>query len=95
MLLKMFTIRDARAKAYMQPFFSLNSDTAIRSVEMCLRDPNHEFSKNPNDYSVYEIGEYDDTTGMVEPGVQPEYVCNLVDLIKGNQEEDQLKLEAV
>jgi hypothetical protein len=83
MVQKVYTIRDTKAKAFLNPFFTVNDDTAVRIMQNVVADENHEFNKNADDYSLYYLGEYDDNTGLIDAGDEPEYMIGL----------NQLKLE--
>lgn len=67
MLLAMFTVFDAKASAYMQPFFSRNTATAIRSFEVACNDESHEFNLHAFDYTLFEIGEFDQEHCTLKP----------------------------
>lgn len=60
MKLKIFTIFDSKAEAYLPPFFMKTKGEAIRAWTSTIQDPNTQFSKYPADYTLFEIGEYDD-----------------------------------
>lgn len=66
MVVKIFAVYDSKAKAFLQPFFSVNSATAIRSFESAANDERHDFSKYAGDFSLFEIGYFDDAEGRVE-----------------------------
>lgn len=63
----MFSVFDQKAQAYLPPFFMHAEGMAIRSFGDCIEDPEHQFGKHPEDYTLYEIGEFDDSKGMVKP----------------------------
>lgn len=65
MILKAFTIYDSKAKAYKAPFFELNSGTAIRAVMEVVNTPGHGLGKYATDYTLFEIGEFDDSKGIL------------------------------
>lgn len=67
MILKVFAIRDAKVEAFLQPFFSPTTPAAIRSVSDAVNDPQHQFAKHVSDYSLWELGEFDDQTGLIVP----------------------------
>lgn len=58
-----YTIYDCKAEAYLQPFQMQKKGQAIRAFENTVNDPNTQFHKHPADYTLFEIGEYDDSTG--------------------------------
>ena len=66
MILKIFTVYDSKVEAYMTPFFERSSGSAIRGFEQTCLDGKSSFSLYASDYTLFEIGTYDDETGMVE-----------------------------
>lgn len=62
MITKLFSVYDSKSEAYMQPFHAPSKGAAIRSFSDCLSDPSHPFAKHPGDYSLFELGSYDDST---------------------------------
>tara|TARA_Y100001970_G_scaffold120388_1_gene149222 strand:+ start:411 stop:665 length:255 start_codon:yes stop_codon:yes gene_type:complete len=66
MIHKMFTVYDSKAEAYLQPFFSSTKGLAIRSFQETVRNPEHHFNKHAEDFTLFEIGEYDDSSASVE-----------------------------
>lgn len=69
--LNVFTVRDQLAESYLQPFFMKTKAQAIREITTMVNDPNSQFGKYPNDYVLFEIGIYDQDTGMIEPHKAP------------------------
>lgn len=63
---KVFSIYDAKAQAYLQPFFMSNIGLALRAIGDCLSDPNHQFTKHPEDYTLFNLGTFDPVTGIFE-----------------------------
>ena len=61
MQLKIFTVYDAKVEAYLQPFYMQSKGAAIRAITECLNDPKHQFAKYPADYTLFEIGSWDDS----------------------------------
>ncbi len=64
-MLKLFTIHDSKAEAFIQPFFSPATGAAIRSFERAVNDDSTDFSRYPSDYTLFEIGEFDTQTGRI------------------------------
>ena len=61
MKLKCFTVFDSGVKSYLQPFFMRHSGEAIRAVTELVNDDKHSFAKYANDYTLFEIGVFDDS----------------------------------
>lgn len=79
--MKIFSVRDNVVQAFLQPFFSPNSGSAIRSLQEVVNDPNHTFAKTPADFSLYELGDYDDSNGIIT-AIEPNRLLTLSDLVK-------------
>jgi hypothetical protein len=63
--MKMFTVYDSKAKCYLNPFVMRNSAEAIRSFHTVCNDPQTNFSKYPSDFTLFEIGEWNDDEGQI------------------------------
>ena len=61
----MYSIHDNKAEAYLPPFYLHNKNMAIRSFSDAVQDEASTFFKHPEDYSLWEIGEFDDQTGEI------------------------------
>lgn len=66
MKLKMFAVYDSKAEAYMQPFFMQSRGQAIRAWDGLVNDAKSEMCQYPADFTLFELGEYDDSNGQVE-----------------------------
>lgn len=80
MIMKIFAVRDAKVEAFLQPFFSPTMPAAMRSISEVVNDPQHTFAKHAADYSLYALGEYDDTSGVIV-GHDPVLVSPLIEMI--------------
>jgi len=95
-ILKMFSIHDQKANAYITPFFLPNEGMAIRAFSDSINDPNHAFSRHPDDYTLFEIGTFGDTEGHLEPHTKPVSLGNGVQYVKAIQPPPtQIDLEEV
>nr|QJB19072.1 MAG: nonstructural protein [Microvirus sp.] len=65
MILKVFSVLDVKADAYMQPFFSQSRGVATRDFTDVVSNSDHVFSRHPNDFGLFELGEFDDSTGVI------------------------------
>lgn len=66
MLLKIFTIFDQKAAAYLPPFFLLREEMAIRTFADCANSADHQFGKHPADYTLITLGSFNDVTSIFE-----------------------------
>lgn len=66
MKLKIFAVYDSKAEAYARPFFDQATGAAVRSFAEIANDKNHPIGKHPGDYTLFEIGEYNDQNGEIK-----------------------------
>lgn len=60
MILKMFTVFDSKVGAYLPPMFLRSTGEAIRSFSSAVQDSSHQFCKHAEDYTLFEVGAWDD-----------------------------------
>lgn len=63
MITKVFCIRDSKMEIFGVPFFMAKVEGAIRAFNDLANDARSSINKHPEDYCLYEIGEYDDEKG--------------------------------
>jgi len=78
--IKIFSIYDSKAEAFMQPFFLPTAGSAIRSFSDALLDEKSQFNKHAEDYSLFEIGEWDEVGGRVIPALAPRSLGTALEL---------------
>lgn len=83
---KAFAIWDAKAEAYLPSFVTISSATAMREIADIVNRPEHQFNKHSQDFTLYEIGEYDDQKGCYENLLGPKSLINLKDLKQEGQQ---------
>lgn len=89
--LRAFSVYDQKAGAYLQPFFMKTKQMALRAIGDLVNDFSHSFSQHKEDYTLYEVGVFDETTGIIAAPDAPQVMCNLVELFEEERFE-QLKL---
>ena len=62
MILNVFAVRDMKAEAFLQPFYSNSIGSAMRAFGDAVNDTSCPFNKHSEDYILYEIASYDDST---------------------------------
>lgn len=60
-----FTVFDSKAEAFLQPYFSPTEGTAIRAFASAANDKDHQFSRYAADYTLFQIGSWDDLDGTI------------------------------
>jgi len=64
--MKVFSIYDCKAEAYLKPFFCQNRAVALRSFSDALAEPQSGFAQHPEDFTLFEIGEWDESEGKLK-----------------------------
>lgn len=62
---KMFTVYDSKAEAFLPPFFMRSRGEAIRAWESEVNNEQSNFCRFPSDFTLFEIGMFDDSNGSV------------------------------
>ena len=65
MISRIFVVYDSKAEAYLQPHFAPTVGLAMRSWEVAVNSSDTQFGKFPADFTLFEIGTYDDLTGTL------------------------------
>ena len=63
MIHKVFTVYDTATGSYMRPFFDVARGAALRGFADIVSDTNSAIGKHPQDFTLFEIGEFDYGTG--------------------------------
>ena len=64
MQLKVYSVFDSAVGSYGHPMNFLTRGQALRWFGDEVQNPNSQFAKHPKDFTLFELGEYDDTTGV-------------------------------
>lgn len=60
-------IRDSKSELFTTPMFFPTKGQAIRAFSDAVNDPGTAFYKHPEDYSLYSVGAFDDSEGVLVP----------------------------
>lgn len=78
---EMYTIYDSVAQIHNKPFHQTNKQVALRTATDLANDPKGEIFKNPEHYSMFYVGTYDDSNAEIELAIPMEHVLNFHELI--------------
>jgi hypothetical protein len=78
--MRVYSVKDQKAEFFMSPFIQRNKGEAIRGLEQAGKDPKSLIHSSPVDFDLFELGEWDDTTGSIVPHESPEHVINAKDI---------------
>ncbi len=81
MLLNIYTIHDNKAMAYLSPFTFKNDGQAVRLFGDAINNQEHTFAKHPADYTLFNLGEFDDNTSEIKPKTTPQMLGNGVEFL--------------
>jgi hypothetical protein len=72
-MLLAFSVYDRKSASYARPFFFPTSGMALRSFidEVNRPDENSLLYNHPADFSLHEIGQFDENTGRIAPHEDP------------------------
>lgn len=65
--MKVFSIHDTKAEAFMQPFYAQNVAMAGRMIDQASSDPNSALGKYPTEFQLYIVAEWDEKRGEITP----------------------------
>lgn len=82
MIFKVFAIRDMKAEAFLPPYFSPTVGIAIRSFTDAVNSPEGPFGKYPDDFTLFEVGQFDDGTGVLEAVSPIKTVINALEVVQ-------------
>lgn len=84
MKLKIFSVFDSPAEAYLPPFYMPTTAMAHRAFRQSLDDEKHQFSKTPRDYTLFHIGEFDDANAEIVTQI-PKALANGLEVISADE----------
>lgn len=62
MVIKIFSVYDSKAEAYLPPFFMPSRGVALRAFAEASNSADHKFSRYAADFTLFELGEFCDST---------------------------------
>ena len=71
MKLNVYSVYDSKAEAFLPPFFLPMEGQALRIFQNTANNKDHDFGRNPMDYTLFKLGEFDDDNGLLVPLTTP------------------------
>lgn len=62
-----YSVRDSKAERYISPFYAPTRAVAQRMFETAANTPGENFNAHSGDFTLFEIGTFDDETGILTP----------------------------
>ena len=66
-----YAVYDRKAEMFSPPFLEVKDGTAIRAIQDAIASKDHPFAKHPEDFSLHQLGIFDDETGIITPNEKP------------------------
>lgn len=81
MIVKLFAVYDDCSRVYDGPVPAQTEELAMRNFKDMLMNPNSVISKHPENFSLWIVGNWDDSTGEVIPlELGKKRICHALDL---------------
>lgn len=90
-MLKIFSVRDVKADAYGNLICCPTAGLATRAFADACASPQSPMAQYPSDYSMYELGSFDPSSGVVVGLPVPKFIASATEMIK---ELKRVRLEA-
>lgn len=83
MKLKIFSVFDSKVSAFMNPIFLRTTPEAIRAFSGAVSEKDSNFCKYPEDYTLFEVGSWDDQTAVIDLLSTPHPVAKAIEFVNG------------
>mgnify|MGYP000426986884 CR=1 FL=1 len=80
---KVYSIHDTKAEAFIQPFFAPTDGLALRMFEDNVNNKDSQLNMHPEDFNLYQVGQWDDNKGLIEPETPPKHIGTAIEYLKG------------
>lgn len=81
MQLVAFAVFDSKVGAFSQPMFAPTKAAGVRMFANIANDRGTAVGANPEDYTLFAIGSFNNETGVLTPAVALESVCLALSLL--------------
>lgn len=85
MMMKILAMRDIKTNEWLTPLFSSGIPAALRDITDMIREKQHfTWCKHPEDFELYDLGEYDTSSGELVQGEKRSRICLIAELAINN-----------
>ena len=84
-----FSVFDKKAVSFNTPFFVQTKGVAMRSFADLVADKRTTVAQHPEDFALYEVGNFDETGGVllhrvndVGDALPPLFICEALDFVE-------------
>ncbi|AXL15215.1 nonstructural protein [Microviridae sp.] len=82
MMMKLFAVKDVKTEAYANPWCVRTEAVAIRGFAQACEDKETDWHKFPDDFSLYELGDYNPESGIINGHADPKRLCSASEFVK-------------
>lgn len=79
-MMKLFAVRDVKGDSFSAPLCCPTRGIALRGFSDACATPGSDFNKYPEDYQLYEIGEYEPNSATIKALALPSLVATASDV---------------
>lgn len=80
--MRIFTVHDNKAEAYLPPVYYKTKGEALRAFETTCKNKESQFHQYPSDFTMYELGEFNEQTGDITQNEKPLPLANASEYIQ-------------
>lgn len=89
---KLFSVFDVKAQCYLPPFCLPETAMAIRVFSDCVNSKDHQFGLHPGDYTLFALGDWDDSVAHIV-SVAASKVVNGLEVVVSDEPVEQGKFD--
>jgi len=89
MIFRIYAIRDNKTDHYAAPFVQQHDIDATRMFHRACKDDTVQFSHFPEDFDLYQLGEFDDTIGKLIASPAPRFIVSATSFTKLQNKEKE------
>ena len=93
--LKIFSAQDSKFGVFMTPFMLLHVGQALRAWDEVCMDGKSPMSKFPQDFCLYEVGEFDEESGLVTALSPIKRLASAAEVLAAHGNQDNFGLKSV
>lgn len=79
---KVFSIYDAKVGGFAKPFFFRTNGEALRAWMDVVNDPQSDFFRHPEDYTLFLVAEFDESKGQFINETSPLSIASAMEMRK-------------
>lgn len=80
--MKIFSVHDSKAEAYLPPIYFKTPAEAIRAFSSSCKEESSQFHQFPADFTLVELGEFSEISADITTHAQPRILSNASEFIQ-------------